>query len=109
MQPRLTFFWQFSAPSLEGHVTSVALVNLTPSPILLQLPIREPIEPWGYDYAYQGTLEQRAGETTPALGGIFEVLAAGDGVLNYDIFPRAPIEKNPVGKKKNWHESGCRS
>ncbi len=113
LQPRLNFTWQFIAPSLEGHVSSAVLVNSTrPVPILLNLPIREPIEPWGYQYAYFGTMEQRAGETTPALGGIFEILAAGDGVLELTTdLPAQPLVTIPltVTQKADWHPSSCRS
>jgi hypothetical protein len=112
-RPGLTFYWQFSAASLEGHITSVALVHSArPVPILLQLPIREPLEPWGYAYAYEGTLEQHAGETTPALGGIFEVLAASDGVLELTTDLSAqPLVRIPlaVTEKADWHESACRT
>jgi hypothetical protein len=113
LAPRLTFYWRFSAPPLEGHVTSVALVHSArPVSILLQLPIREPIEPWGYAYAYEGTLEQRAGEATPLLGGIFEVLATGDGVLELttDLSAR-PHVRIPlaVAEKRDWQPSSCRT
>ena len=113
LQPRLVFTWQFTAPSLEGHVTSADLVSSTrPVPILLNLPIREPLEPWGYQYAYFGTMEQRVGEITPLLGGIFELLAAGDGVLELTTdLPAQPLVRIPlaVTQKADWHESACRS
>ena len=110
----LTIQWQFRAPSLEGHVTSAVLVNSTrPVPILLNLPIREPKEPWGYQYAYFGTMEQHWGEpTTPLLGGIFEVLAADNGVLELTTdLPAKPLVTIPlaVTQKTDWHEGGCRS
>lgn len=109
--PLLSFYWRFSAPSLEGHVTSVVLVNsVRPVPILLDLPIREPIEPWGYAYAYEGTLEQRAGEPTPALGGIYEVLAARNGVLELTTdLPARPLVSIPlaVTHQENWHRPIC--
>ena len=108
-----SFFLQFSARPLEGHVTSVVLLqSARPLPILLQLPIREPIDPWGYGYAHQGTLEQRAGEATPALGGIFEVLAAGDGVLELTTdLPAQPLVRIPLAitQKADWQPSSCRS
>jgi len=113
LRPVLSFFWQFSAPPLEGHVTSVVLVESgRPVPILLQLPIREPIEPWGYSYAYQGIIEQRAGEPSVSLGGIFEVLAAGDGVMELTTdLPTQPLVRIPlsVTQKADWHPSSCRS
>jgi hypothetical protein len=109
----ITITWQFRAPSLEGHITSAVLVNSTqPVPILLNLPIREPIEPWGYQYAYFGTMEQHSGDPTPLLGGIFEVLAADDGVLELTTdLPAQPLVRIPlaVTKKTDWHEGGCRS
>ena len=109
----LSFTWQFAAPSLEGHITSAVLVSSTrPVPILLNLPIREPLEPWGYQYAYFGTMEQRFGDTTPLLGGIFEVLAAGEGVLRLTTdLPAQPLVTIPlaVTQKADWHESACRS
>jgi hypothetical protein len=110
-KPRLSITWQFRAPSLEGHVASAALVNSSrPVPVLLNLPIREPIEPWGYQYAYFGTMEQQSGEPTPALGGIFEVLAAGDGVLELTTdLPDRPLVRIPltVTRKEDWTRPVC--
>ena len=107
----LSFTWQFAAPSLEGHITSAVLVSSTrPVPILLNLPIREPIEPWGYQYAYFGTMEQQSGEPTPALGGIFEVLAAGDAVLELTTdLPDRPLVRIPltVTRKEDWTRPIC--
>ena len=111
--PPITITWQFWAPSLEGHITSAVLVNSTqPVPILLNLPIREPIEPWGYQYSYFGTMEQHSGDPAPLLGGIYEVLAANNGVLELttDLSSR-PLVRIPlaVTEKTDWHEGGCRS
>jgi len=114
--PRLTFTWQFRAPSLEGHVTSAVLVSSTrPVPILLNVPIRkpkEPQEPWGYQYAYSGVMEQRPREAAPLLGGIFEILAAGDGVLELttdltaQLLVRIPLV---VTEQRGWQHGGCSS
>ncbi|HMF88473.1 MAG TPA: hypothetical protein VK575_10360 [Gemmatimonadaceae bacterium] len=105
--------WQFRAPTLEGHITSAVLVNSTrPVPILLNLPIREPIEPWGYQYAYFGTMDQHVGDPAPLLGGIHEVLAANEGVLELTTdLPSRPLVRIPlaVTNKADWHEGGCRS
>jgi hypothetical protein len=114
--PRLTFTWQLTAPSLEGHVTSAVLVSSTrPVPILLNLPIRkpkEPYEPWAYQYAYSGTMEQRPRDTTPLLGGIFEILAAGEGVLELttDLPAQSQIRiPLAVTEQRGWRHGGCSS
>ena len=111
--PRLTFTWQFRAPSLEGHVSSAVLVHSgRPVPILLNLPISEPKEPWGYQYAYSGVMEQRPREAAPLLGGIFEILAAGEGVLELTTdVPAQSLVRIPlaVTQQRGWQHGGCSS
>jgi hypothetical protein len=110
--PRLTFAWQFRAPSLEGHVSSAVLVSSTrPVPILLNLPISDPKER-GYQYAYSGVMEQRPGDSTPLLGGIFEILAAGEGVLELTTdLPAQSLVRIPlaVTRQTDWRHGGCSS
>lgn len=57
-------------------------------------------------------MEQHWGEPGPLLGGIFEVRAAGDGVLELTTdLPAQPLVRIPlpVTEKTDWHEGGCRS
>jgi hypothetical protein len=105
------FTWAVTATSLEGHITSFVLVNSAqPVPILLDLPIREPKPPSGYGYAYEGTLIQRVGEATPALGGIFEILASNNAVLEIRTdLPSRPLMRLPltVTEKHDWSHGIC--
>lgn len=97
------FQWSIRAPSLEGHVTSVVLVNSTqPAPILLDLPVREPITP----FVYEGALTQRSGELSPALGGIFEIVAGNRAVFEITTdLPSRPLIRLSltVTEKQDWY------
>jgi hypothetical protein len=69
--------WYIKVPH-EGSVTSIVLVRSgQPVPILLELPHDYTLVP----YEYVSSLIQRKDEATPALGGLFEIVAGGEAVL----------------------------
>jgi hypothetical protein len=85
-----SFRWDVSARGIETHITSIRLVNTSQRiPALVELPVT----PTGLPFAFLGWLIQESGATTPALGGIFELVAANQTAIEIatDLPDRALI------------------
>ncbi|MEJ7760416.1 MAG: hypothetical protein WKF55_12600 [Gemmatimonadaceae bacterium] len=87
---------------LKGHILSVALVKSdNPTDRLVEIPLYQgatlPIS--------SGSLNQRPGEESPNLGGLYEILAANRGTLNIttDLASRPRVLVTlRVTKKTDW-------
>ncbi|MEX2109049.1 MAG: hypothetical protein WD802_00400 [Gemmatimonadaceae bacterium] len=90
---------------LEGRVTSVTLIlPQQPAPLRLDMPVYEQITP----FEYAGGLSQRKDEQVPALGGIFEMVAAGGAVLEITTdLPARPLITLPltITAVQDWYRS----
>lgn len=70
--------WNVSARGLETHITSIRLVNTTQRiPALVEIPVT----PRGLPFAFLGRVTQESGAPTPALDGIFELVAANQTAI----------------------------
>jgi hypothetical protein len=97
------FHWVITGPSLEGHVTSLALVTAAaPHTVLLDLPLN--YQPEGYISI--SALIQYKGESSPALGGIFEVVAANGAAIEIRTdLPSRPLVRIPLSSihESDWY------
>jgi hypothetical protein len=85
-----SFRWNISARGLETNITAIRLVNTTQRvPALLEIPVT----PTGLPFAFLGWITQESGAATPALGGIFELVAANQTAIEIttDLPDRALI------------------
>ena len=102
-----SFQWSITTPSLAGHVTRISLIRSSqPVPVLLDLPVQTSAQP----SVYIGGLRQQPGETTPNLGGIFEIVAANDAVLEIITdLPERPMVRIPltVTRHEDWRRPNC--
>lgn len=99
--------YDISAAPLDGHFVSVALTDATrPGVILLDLPIIPQFQP----ATIRGVLDQRDDAASPALGGIFELVAANRAVLEVttDLASR-PLVRIPmtVTVHEDWSRPYC--
>lgn len=73
---RLT--WMIWAPFLEGHVTSVTLINSTQRvPMLLDIPVYTP----GQARVISGQFIEESGTSSPPLDGIFEIVSTNRAAI----------------------------
>ena len=73
-----SFRWNVSARGIETNITSIRLVNTSQRiPALVEIPVT----PTGLPFAFLGWLIQEAGASTPALEGIFELVAANQTAI----------------------------
>ncbi|HEX6627343.1 MAG TPA: hypothetical protein VF105_05285 [Gemmatimonadaceae bacterium] len=76
--------------ALKGHVTSIALVDAgNSSGVRVPIPVDSPSSP----FIAAGNTAQRGGETSPSLGGVYEVIAENRAALEIltDISSRPTI------------------
>jgi hypothetical protein len=99
--------WSINASSYAGHVTALALIETTnPNTTLLSLPV----DPHPAPGQYNSSFIQREGETTPALGGIFEIVAANRAAVEIRTdLPTRPSITLPltVEFEQDWHRPNC--
>ena len=88
--------------TLKGHVTSILLVNSANPSIQLAIPIDAPSSP----VISSGGLIQRPGDTSPELGGLYEMIAANAAVLQIttDLSSRPSLTiPLTVTARQNWY------
>jgi hypothetical protein len=99
--------WSITAPSYAGHVTRLTLIETTtPTTALLNLPANAHPAPGQYN----SSLIQREGETTPELGGIFEIVAANRAAVEITTdLPARPLITVPftVEFARDWYRPNC--
>jgi hypothetical protein len=100
--------WTITTSSLTGHITALRLVDSTdPATTLLSLPIAyHPSSPG----TLLGELRQNADETSPALGGIFEIVRSNRAVLDIttDLADRAQVTLPlTVVQTEDWSRPFC--
>lgn len=87
------FTWMIWAPFLEGHVTSVTLVNSTHAVPIIHIPVFTP----GQARIITGAFTEHPGESGPSLGGIFETIAANQVAIELTTdFPDQPLITIPL-------------
>lgn len=104
--------WSITAPSVAGHVTSIALVSRTQSFPDLELPFGEPI--WSPYHAtwttYEGHLVHAPLNPNPALDGLFDPMAANLTAFRITTdLPTQPVIMiwlSPTGKL-DWFRPSC--
>lgn len=89
--------------TLKGHVTSIALVDAE-NPSGVRVPI--PVDPPSSSFIAAGNAVQRGGETSPSLGGVYEVVAENRAALEIltDI-PSRPTISLPLRRTEiqDWY------
>lgn len=89
--------------SLKGHVTSIALVDAE-NPSGVRVPI--PVDPASSSFIAAGNTVQRGGETSPSLGGVYELVAEDRAALEIltDI-PSRPTISLPLRRTEiqDWY------
>ena len=89
--------------SLKGHVTSIALVDAENS-TGVRVPI--PVDPASSSFIAAGNTVQRGGETSPSLGGVYEVVGGNRAALEISTdIPTRPTVMLPlrVTEKQDWY------
>ncbi len=98
--------WTVSAPSLEGHVTSITLVSDNPTdPVRFALTLNQ-----STPFTYSGDLTQEGSQATPALGGVYEAISSGQAVIEITTdLPSRPLVTVPlaVSQKEDWSRPYC--
>jgi hypothetical protein len=99
--------YDITAVPLDGHIESVALTDATrPGVIVLQLPFLPQFQP----ATIRGVLDQRDDAPSPALGGVFEIVAGNRAVLEVttDLASR-PVVRIPVTvtMHEDWSRPYC--
>ena len=91
---RRTVGWNITAFDVEGHITSISLVNTAQRvPALLVIPV----VPVGPPHAFMGHLIQESGATTPALEGFLEPVAANQTAFEITTdLPDRPLITIPL-------------
>jgi hypothetical protein len=86
--------WNITAFDLQGHITSITLVNTSQRvPALLVIPPT----PAGPPFTFVGNLVQESGATTPALEGLLEPVAAGQTAFEITTdLPDRPLLTIPL-------------
>jgi hypothetical protein len=89
--------------TLKGHVTSIALVDAG-NPSGVRVPI--PVDPPSSSFIAAGNAVQRGGETSPSLGGVYEVVGGNRAALEIltDI-PSRPTISLPLRRTEiqDWY------
>lgn len=104
---RRSLSWDIFAVQLDGHILSAALTDRDqPGVIILELPFLQQSEP-GY---IRVALDQENDAPAPALGGVFELVAANRAVLELrtDLASR-PLVRIPhaVTQHGDWSRPYC--
>lgn len=98
--------WDARGPSLEGHVTSMALVRAEPPyEFLVDLPLLR--QPPGY--LVIGNLTQREGDSYPGLGGLFEIVNDNRALMEVRTdLPSRPLVRIPLttAGSRGWTNGG---
>lgn len=102
-----SFSWSIVSVPLHGHVVSVALTDASrPGVVLHELPFHDHIHP----ATTSGALAQPDNAPTPALGGLYEIVASDLAVLevrtslaSYPVL-RIPLIATVQG---DWYRANC--
>lgn len=87
------FTWMIWAPFLEGHVTSITLVNSIHAVPIIDIPVFTP----GQARIITGAFHEQPGVSGPPLGGIFETIAANLAAIELTTdFPDQPLITIPL-------------
>jgi hypothetical protein len=99
--------WDVTAVPLDGHIISVAFTDAArPGVVILELPFLTQFQP----ATIRGVLDQKDNAPTPALGGIFEIVADNRAVLEVRTdLPSRPVVRIPhtVTMLENWSRPNC--
>jgi hypothetical protein len=98
--------WKSVGPAitgtLRGHVTSILLTSSANPSTQLAIPLDSPSSP----SIASGTLIQRPGDVSPDLAGLYEMIVAGEAVLQIATdLPSRPSLTMPltVTSRQNWY------